>query len=101
MFGEIEDPRYSLYNGITNLSAVARTSAYLENIAETNAKVQNSLDPVTGQKGRGFFWDGEEAAKRGVNQRDTGIEVVKVDDIVKKLPGGGKLTNPLNTNSLT
>jgi len=95
LFGEIEDPRYSLYNGITNLSAVARTSAYLENIAETNAKVQNSLDPVTGQKGRGFFWDGEEAAKRGVNQRDTGIEVVKVDDIVKKLPGGGKLTNPL------
>ena len=81
LFGEIEDPRYSLFNAVTNLSAVARTTAYLDDIAKQNKKVQK-------QGKRGFFWDSEEAAKAAVNAPVTGIKIVKVqDEILSKIPG--------------
>jgi len=94
LFGEVQDPRYSLYNGITNLSSIARTSQYLSSVAEQNAKIQSTRDPITGQFGRGFFWD-KDKARAAVNQAETGIELVKVDKIISQLPGGNKLVNPL------
>ena len=30
LFGEIQDPRYSIFNAMTNLSSVARTSSFFE-----------------------------------------------------------------------
>ena len=50
LFGEVQDPRYSIFNGITNLSSVARTSEYLKRVAAKNDEVQAA-------GGRGFFWD--------------------------------------------
>ena len=81
LFGEIEDPRYSVFNAITNLSAVARTATYLDDIAKKNAEVQAA-------GGRGFFWADETVAKQAVNSPQTGIEIVDLyDDVIKELPG--------------
>ena len=88
LFGEIEDPRYSIFNAMTNLSAVARTSTYLDDINQQNIKTQQA-------GGRGFFWDSEELAKRAVNSPQTGIEIVPLDSVIQKLPGGNTLANPL------
>ena len=89
LFGEIEDPRYSIFNAMTNLSAVARTATYLEDIATQNRLVQN-------QGGRGFFWDSEDLAKQAVNSPQTGIEIVSLDSVIQKLPGGKSIVNPLS-----
>ena len=88
LFGEISDPRYSIFNGITNLSAVARNAAYLSNVAAKNDEVQAA-------GGRGFFWNSAKAGEDALNSRETGIELVPLDPIISKLPGGGKIVNPL------
>jgi len=80
LFGEIEDPRYSVFNAITNLSAVARTATYLDDIAKKNAEVQAA-------GGRGFFWADETVAKQAVNSTETGIKIVNINDVIKELPG--------------
>ena len=89
LFGEIQDPRYSIFNAMTNLSAVARTATYLEDIATQNRLVQN-------QGNRGFFWDSEDLAKQAVDSPRTGIEIVSLDDVIQKLPGGKSVVNPLS-----
>ena len=89
LFGEIQDPRYSIFNAMTNLSAVARTATYFDDVAAQNRKVQS-------EGGRGFFWETEDIAKQAVNSPGTGIEIVKMDDIIQKLPGGNTIVSPLS-----
>ena len=88
LFGEIQDPRYSIFNAMTNLSSVARTATYLDDINQQNAKVQQA-------GGRGFFWDSEDIAKEAVQSPTTGIQIVPLDSVVQKLPGGNSIANPL------
>jgi len=88
LFGEINDPRYSIFNAMTNLSSVARTATYLDDINQQNAKVQQA-------GGRGFFWDTEDIAKEAVQSPTTGIQIVPIDNVVQKLPGGNSIANPL------
>jgi hypothetical protein len=73
---------------MTNLSSVARTATYFDDIAAKNTEVQAA-------GGRGFFWNTEEAAKAAVNSPTTGIQIVKVDDVIEKLPGSNTIINPL------
>ena len=87
LLGEITDPRYSIYNAITNLSSVARTTAYLSSVVAKNDEIQKA-------GGRGFFWASEEAGEQALRSNITGIKLVPVDDIVKDLPGSGKFVNP-------
>jgi hypothetical protein len=89
LFGEINDPRYSIFNAMTNLSSVARTATYLDDVAAQNRKVQQ-------EGGRGFFWETEDIAKEAVQSPTTGIQIVKLDDVVQKLPGGNSIANPLS-----
>ena len=88
LFGEVKDPRYSIFNGVTNLSSVARTSEYLKSVAAKNDQVQAA-------GGRGFFWNNKEAFREGVNQRNTGITAVSMDDVISKLPEAANIPNPL------
>ena len=85
LFGEIEDPRYALFNGITRLSNLARTNSYLNQIATKNADVQ-----AKGQ--RGFFWGSKDAARAATNNV---AEVVKLNDLMRKITMNGKMANPL------
>ena len=88
LFGEISDPRYSIFNAMTNLSSVARTSAYIKDMGAKNAAVQ-------AEGKRGFFWSTREAAEKAVNSTKTGIKIVETSDLVQKLPGSGKYSVPL------
>jgi hypothetical protein len=94
LLGEIQDPRYSIFNAMTNLSSVARTSNYLTNVAAKNSEIQAA-------GGRGFFWSSKEGGEEALRSRTTGIELVPVDDIVKDLPGAGKVINPLQGSFTT
>ena len=87
LLGEITDPRYSIYNAITNLSGVARTTAYLSSVVSKNSEIQKA-------GGRGFFWNSVEEGEQALRSNTTGIRMVPVDDIVKELPGSGKFVNP-------
>jgi len=77
LFGEIKDPRYSIYNAMTGLSAIARTAVYFDDIAAKNKQVQ-------AEGGRGFFWDTAELGRQAVNSPTTGIEIVKLQDELVK-----------------
>src|SRR6056300_1514017 len=93
LFGEIKDPRYSIFNAMTNLSSAARTSSFFENIAENNRKLQAAGE-------RGAFWTDEDAAKKGLKTDVTGIEIVKLGDELRKykLPGIQYVDNELLDN---
>ena len=92
LFGEISDPRYSIFNAMTNLSSVARTSAYIKDMGARNTIVQS-------EGKRGFFWATREAAEKAVNSSKTGIKIVetagKKEGFVQQLPGGGEYSIPL------
>ena len=88
LFGEIQDPRYSIFNGITNLSAAVRTHKYLADVAAKNDQVQAA-------GGRGFFWNSDKLAEDALDTVKTGIELEQLDPIISKLPGQGSMTNPL------
>ena len=92
LFGEIEDPRYSIFNAMANLSGAARTASYFDDIAQKN-------DAAKAAGERGFFWNSAEEARAAVNAPQTGIKIVAMDDIIKELPGAGKqgaLINPIS-----
>ena len=94
LLGEIQDPRYSIFNAMTNLSSVARTAAYLSDVAAKNDEVQAA-------GGRGFFWGSKEAGEKALDSMRTGIELVPMKDITKELPGAGKIVDPLSTKWTT
>ena len=95
LFGEIRDPRYSIFNAMTNLSSAARTSVFFEKVLENNKKIQAAGE-------RGAFWADENLAKQAVKSRETGIEIVKVGDYLTqgKYPGVKFVDNEL-LNSYT
>ena len=39
LFGEVKDPRFTIFNGMTNLSSLARTTAYLAEIKAKNTEI--------------------------------------------------------------
>ena len=94
LFGEIEDPRYSIFNAMTNLSAVARTAKYFDDVVAKN-------DEVQAKGGRGFFWNTEDLAKRAVNSSNTGIEIVPMSEVISLLPGRGAIVSSLNNKFTT
>ena len=88
LFGEIKDPRFTLFNGITNLSGLARTSAYLAEVQAKNADVQS-------KGGRGFFWERAEEAGDKLNARELGIDIVPMREVLGEIDATKNLINPL------
>ena len=85
LFGELQDPRYSIFNAMTNLSSIARTKGYLGEIA-----AKNDAAIKAGQ--RGFFWASEAEAKAATNRV---ADVVPLNPIMSRMTKEGNLTNPL------
>jgi len=91
LFGEVKDPRLSIFNAVTKLSALGRQTQFLDEVYETNRKLQANGE-------RGAFWETREAAEAGTNYALESKEIVKVGD---KLRGLGKvagedIVNPLD-----
>mgnify|MGYP003645590314 FL=1 len=87
LLGEMKDPRYSMFNAITELSGIARSSAMFKEMFDTNAAAQ-------AQGARGSFWDSVEAAKAATNNQ---AKIVKVDNALAGMSEfkAGKASNPL------
>ena len=56
LFGKMEDPRFSIYNGMAKLSAVARRNELLENIAKQDSIIKASVGPGSEAGEKGFFF---------------------------------------------
>jgi len=80
LFGEIQDPRYSIFNVTTTLSAMGRMTNYLDDLYKTNQK-------IIAEGGRGSFWASTAAAGKATNN------VLKAGDLVKMDRTFGKFTN--------
>jgi len=91
LFGEVKDPRLSIFNAITKLSALGRQTKFLDEVYETNRKLQANGE-------RGAFWESREAAEAGTNYVLKSKDIVRVGDKLKGLGkvAGEDIVNPLD-----
>jgi len=86
LLGEVQDPRYGIFNAITELSGMTRMSAFFKQILEESNAAQKA-------GGRGSFWSTKEAAETATNRQ---VEIVKVDNALAGLTNfkTGRISNP-------
>jgi len=89
LLGEMQDPRYSVFNAITQLSGMARNSAMLKQMVDENDLIQS-------QGGVGSFWKTMKEARAATNDTVEIIEIGKKDKL-KDLATfkAGQIANPL------
>ena len=92
LLGEMKDPRYSIFNAITQLSGMARSSAMLKQMVDQN-------DAIQAQGGVGSFWKTAEEARNATNGTVEIIEIggKKSKDKLTDLATfkAGQIANPL------
>ena len=93
LFGEIEDARHSIFEGMNKLSVIARKNQLFDEILDADdiAKANVKTDTAFGQ--RGFFHDSPLSAKRAFGPE---ADIVKMDDYVKDYFKEGVLVNRLS-----
>jgi len=80
LFGEIQDPRYSVFNAMTKLSAMARKTQFFGDLLKAN-------NAIAKDQRKFFYGNKNDAIKNLPNQ-----EVVLLDEFLKDVPG---VINPL------
>jgi len=91
LFGKIEDPRFSVYNSMTKLSAIARKNELFERIAKQDEAIKRTVTGTTPGGARGFFFDDAlEAAEALPNQ-----EIVELDKYLTSFFRDEFTVNPL------
>jgi hypothetical protein len=70
LFGKIEDPRFSIYNSMTKLSAIARKNELFERLAKQDEAVQKAVTKNTPAGARGFFFDDPVKASAALPNQD-------------------------------
>jgi len=93
LFGEIQDPRYSIFNATTTLSAMGRMTNYLDDLFTTNKQLQAKGE-------RGAFWGSRQEAMKSTNNVLDPKDIVSLDPLLGRLTSfknevGEKLINPL------
>ena len=98
LFGEIEDARHSIFEGMNRLSVIARKNQLFDEILDADdiAKANVKTDTPYGQ--RGFFHDSPLSAKRAFGPN---ADIVKIDDYVKEYFKEGVLINRLSNTYTT
>jgi len=91
LFGKIEDPRFSVYNGVQRLSAVARKNQLFDKLANDDLAIKRKVTPETPAGERGFFFDSVASAERALPYQD----IVKLDDYVAPFFRDEYAVNPL------
>ena len=98
LFGEINDARHSIFEGMSRLSTIARKNQLFDEILDFDEamKAAKTADTPLGQ--RGFFHDSPLAARRAFGNAP---EIVKMDDYVKNYFKDGVLVNRLSNTYTT
>jgi len=98
LFGKIEDPRFSVYNGMARLSAVARRNQLLEDLANNDNKVKADVraGAKTGGPGEeGFFFSLDDVKNLKAERALFGQEIVALDDYLAPFFKDDFAINPL------
>ena len=91
LFGEIEDARYSIFEGMNRLGTIARKNQVFDEILDIDEamKAKATADTPPGQ--RGFFFESPMMARRAMPNND----IVKIDPYVAEYFKDGVLVNRL------
>ena len=91
LFGEIDDARYSIFEGMNRLGQIARKNQLFDEILDIDdaMKAKATADTLPGQ--RGFFFESPMAARRALPNN----EIVKIDEYVSEYFKDGVLINRL------
>ena len=94
LFGEVEDVRHSIYEGVNRLSVVARKNQLFDEVLETDEAMKAAVKADTPPGQRGFFHSTPLEARRAFGDIP-GDEIVKIDPYVKDYFKDGVLVNRL------
>ena len=70
LFGKIEDPRFSVYNSMTKLSAIARKNELFERLAKQDLAIKRAVTKTTPAGSKGFFFDDQFKAAEALPNQD-------------------------------
>jgi len=91
LFGEIEDARYSIFEGVNRLSMIARKNQLFDDILDVDAALKEAVTSATPPGSRGFFFANPLDARRALPNQD----IVKIDPYVQEYFKDGVLINRL------
>ena len=92
LFGEINDVRHSIYEGMNRLSVAARKNEMYADMLTSDALAKSKVTIDTPLGARGFFHDSLLEAQEAFG---TNVKVVKIDDYIKNDFKGGAMVNAL------
>jgi hypothetical protein len=93
LFGEIEDARHSIFEGMNRLSVIARKNQLFDEILDADDIAKANAKSDTPYGARGFFHDSPLSAKRAFGPN---VDIVKMDDYVEEYFKEGVLVNRLS-----
>jgi len=91
LFGEIEDARYSIFEGMNKLGTIARKNQLFDEILDTDEAMKAAAKADTPPGQRGFFFESPMMARRAMPNND----IVKIDNYVGEYFKDGVLINRL------
>jgi hypothetical protein len=91
LFGEIEDARYSIFEGINRLGTIARKNQLFDDILNADEALKAAATKETAPGSRGFFFSSSLDARRALPNQ----EIVKIDPYVQEYFRDGVLVNRL------
>jgi hypothetical protein len=97
-FGKMEDPRYSIYNGMARLSSVARRNELLESLAKNDDKIKfdvSSGAKAAGPGEEGFFFTLDDVKNLKAERALPNQEIVELDKYLAPFFKDDFAVNPL------
>ena len=94
LFGEVEDVRHSIYEGVNRLSVVARKNQLFDEILDVDEAMKSTMTAATPAGARGFFHSTPLEARRAFGDIP-GEDIVKIDPYVEEYFKDGVLVNRL------
>lgn len=91
LFGEVEDARYSIFEGMNRLGTIARKNQVFDEILDADQALKDAATAATPAGARGFFFSSPVDARKNLPNR----EIVKIDPYVQEYFNDGVLINRL------
>ena len=91
----MEDPRFSIYNGMTKLSGVARKNELLERLLQNDAIAKAAVTDATEAGERGFFFNADEVKNLKSEKALPNQEIVELDKYLSPFFKDEYVVNPM------
>jgi hypothetical protein len=95
LFGKMEDPRFSIYNGMTKLSGIARRNELLERLGKNDAAAKAAITDATEAGDKGFFFTADEVKNLKAERALPNQEIVELDKYLAPFFKDDYTVNPL------